>query len=163
MSTDDQQMSALFEVLTPAPARQARMQVRVLAGHEARPRSIALEWWSLLRARPVTNGALMAAAALILVFTSPLGALASLLRGSQQLASVTTAQLDRGAAVELHLKSALKTSPSAVRCRSSFWSRSSFVRHDRHTQPVERRLRTSRVSLARSPQWEHVSTLMSLR
>jgi hypothetical protein len=95
----------VFGVLTPAPARQARLQVRTLEGYEARPRSLALEWWSLFRARPIANGALIAVAALILVFTTPLGALAELLgrtplRGSLAAArspvtSVAQGRLDR--------------------------------------------------------------------
>ncbi len=78
-AAEDQKLTEAFVELSPEPVRVARMQVRVVAGYDARPKSLALEWWSLLRARPLTNGALMAAAALILFFTTPMGALAGLL------------------------------------------------------------------------------------
>ncbi len=80
---EDRKLSEAFAALEPAPATVARMQVRVVAGHDARPRSLWLEWWSLLRARPLANGALMAVAAVLLFFLTPLGALPALLqRGS---------------------------------------------------------------------------------
>jgi hypothetical protein len=80
---DDRRLHEAFAALEPAPAATARMQVRVVAAHDARPRSLWLEWWSLLRARPVANGALMAVAAVLLFFLTPLGVLPALLqRGS---------------------------------------------------------------------------------
>jgi hypothetical protein len=80
MTDEDLKLTEAFGALTPAPATQARMQVRIVAAYDARPRSLAREWWSLLRARPFTHGGLIALAAMILFFTTPLGALAGLLR-----------------------------------------------------------------------------------
>lgn len=89
MTEEDLKLAEAFGALAPSPIRQARMQVRILEGHAARPRSLVLEWWSLLRARPIANGALIAVAAAILFFTTPLGALPGLLRGGDQLAAIT--------------------------------------------------------------------------
>jgi hypothetical protein len=77
---DDGRLREAFAALAPEADTVARMQVRVLDGHERRSRSIWREWWSLLRARPLANGALIAAAALILYFTTPLGLVPGLLR-----------------------------------------------------------------------------------
>jgi hypothetical protein len=77
---DDTRLREAFTALSPTADAVARMQVRVIEGHEKRTRSLWLEWWSLLRARPIANGALVAAAALILYFTTPLGLVPGLLR-----------------------------------------------------------------------------------
>jgi len=84
---EDRKLTGAYAALEPdAPAR-ARMQVRVLDGHERRPRSLWREWLNLLRARPIANGALIAAAAVILWVTTPLGAIPLLPRALQQLSS----------------------------------------------------------------------------
>ncbi|MGV3624820.1 MAG: hypothetical protein ACO1OB_28630 [Archangium sp.] len=64
-----------FEVLSPSEAQVSRMQVRVVEGYENRPKSLWREWLGILQARPVKNGVLVAMAAALVVFGSPVFAL----------------------------------------------------------------------------------------
>ncbi len=75
--------------LTPRDAVVARMQVRVLEGYEARPRSLWREWLGLLESRPLKHGALVAMAAALVLFSSPL---AAVLRALATSASTQVAQ-----------------------------------------------------------------------
>jgi hypothetical protein len=79
---EDVKLAEAFAALEPEPAARARMQVRVLEGHAQRSRALWREWLDLLYARPLANGALIAAAGLALFFTTPLGLLPSLLRAA---------------------------------------------------------------------------------
>lgn len=60
-----------FDVLSPSEAQVSRMQVRVVEGYEARPKSLWREWLGMLQARPVKNGVLVAMAAALVLFGSP--------------------------------------------------------------------------------------------
>jgi hypothetical protein len=81
---EDGRLRGAFDTLSPSADAVARMEVRVLEGHEKRSQSLWSEWWNLLRARPIANGALVAAAALILFFTTPLSLLPGLFRPSAE-------------------------------------------------------------------------------
>ena len=76
---DDRRLSEAFGALEPSPPQVARLQSEVLAGYEARSRSLVREWLDLLRARPVAHTAWLSAAVVILLFTTPVGAFANLL------------------------------------------------------------------------------------
>lgn len=79
-----------FDVLSPSEAQVSRMQVRVVEGYENRPKSLWREWLGLLQARPVKNGVLVAMAAALVLFSSPVFALlqAAVKRNQPQVASV---------------------------------------------------------------------------
>ena len=64
-----------FDLLSPNEAQISRMQVRVVEGYEQRPKSLWREWLGMLQARPVKNGVLVAMAAALVLFTSPVFAL----------------------------------------------------------------------------------------
>src|SRR5687768_12432148 len=74
-TAEDVALSRAFESLEPKAPRVARMQARVLDGYHARSRSLTREWWSLLRARPLTNAGWVLAAVAVLFVTTPLSAL----------------------------------------------------------------------------------------
>lgn len=60
-----------FDVLSPSDAQVSRMQVRVVEGYDNRPKSLWREWWGMLQARPVKNSVLVAMAAALVLFGSP--------------------------------------------------------------------------------------------
>jgi hypothetical protein len=78
----DEQMQQAFEALSPTPAQVESIRARVIDRYQAAPRSLWREWLELFIARPVANGALIAAAACVLWLTTPLGALFSALRAA---------------------------------------------------------------------------------
>ncbi|PZR04213.1 MAG: hypothetical protein DI536_34645 [Archangium gephyra] len=79
-----------FDLLNPSQTQLSRMQVRVVEGYENRPKSLWREWLGMLQARPVKNGVLMAMAAALVLFSSPVFALlqAAVKRSAPQVASV---------------------------------------------------------------------------
>jgi len=92
---DDRRLHGHFASLAPPESTVARLQVRVLEGYDARPRSLWREWLNLLAGRPVGNTAWVAAAAAALFFTTPLGALPRLLALSNQPTTLTQRGSDR--------------------------------------------------------------------
>lgn len=70
----DPVLSRAFEVFSPSPGQVARVDAAVRARLASRKRTIAGEWWALLRARPLVNGAWMAVGAAVLLATTPLAA-----------------------------------------------------------------------------------------
>ena len=87
-SREEQQLSGLMRVLDPWPEAEARMESALFAALDATEhgahaeipeQSLADEWIELLKLRPAANSALVLAAAVVLYFTTPLGALAGLL------------------------------------------------------------------------------------
>lgn len=77
---DDSQIRAAWDALTPDEAARRRMEGEVLAAHAIQHRPLAFEWLELLRARPIANTLLLAAAAAVLLLATPLGALLALAR-----------------------------------------------------------------------------------
>ncbi len=88
---EDILLGEAFDALGPSSERVAEMERRLFAALEVRDalsppkqspvRALAAEWLELLRTRPVANGALVAAAALVLALTSPLALLPFALLG----------------------------------------------------------------------------------
>lgn len=87
-SQEEQRFAALMHVLDPSPEAEARMETALLQALDAAPdeapeaapeQSLTAEWIELLKLRPAANSALVLAAAVVLYFTTPLGALAGLL------------------------------------------------------------------------------------
>lgn len=78
---DEQSLHHAFEALGPTPAQVSRIESRLFAdldallSRELPSVSLFSEWLGLLTARPVSNTVLIAAAAAMLLFTSPLAAL----------------------------------------------------------------------------------------
>ena len=72
---DDQRLLSAFEELEPLPAAVARMRGQMNAALEAEGRSLLGEWISLLRLRPVVHTAYLLAAAVVLLVSTPLGAI----------------------------------------------------------------------------------------
>jgi len=70
----DARLEAAFEALDPGPPRVERMKGALLAAY-APPPSLAAEWLTLLRARPVANTILTLAAAAALLLAASLGSL----------------------------------------------------------------------------------------
>ena len=69
---------AAWDAVGPDEASLLRMESVVLAAYTVQHRSLAVEWLELLRARPLTNTLLFAAAAAVLLLATPLGALFAL-------------------------------------------------------------------------------------
>jgi hypothetical protein len=128
---EDGRLRGAFGALAPDADAVARMQVRVLAGHEQRSRSVFREWWNLLRARPLANGALIAAAALVLYFTTPLGLVPGLL--GQPATEAVHASIDAPGARPLH------------------FSRDEHSRRSRSGAPLHRNKSQARVQPRRTP------------
>lgn len=83
-----EQLARLMRALDPSPEAEARMEAALMRALDAPPsapvevapeQSLTAEWIELLRLRPAANSALVLAAAAVLYFTTPLGALAGLL------------------------------------------------------------------------------------
>ncbi|MDF1561821.1 MAG: hypothetical protein P1V51_02185 [Deltaproteobacteria bacterium] len=72
---DDRLLLEALEALEPLPAQVARMRGRVHAKLEAERASLLGEWLALLRVRPVVHTAYLFAAAVVLLVSTPLGAL----------------------------------------------------------------------------------------
>ncbi len=93
LDPEEQQLAALMHALDPSPQAEQRMEaalMRALVGAspdvapldllDTQPdQSLTAEWIELLRLRPAANSALVLAAAVVLYFTTPLGALAGLI------------------------------------------------------------------------------------
>jgi hypothetical protein len=71
----DPQERAAWEALAPDEDSQRRMERAVLAAHAIQHRPLTDEWLELLRARPIANTLLLAAAAAVLLLATPIGAL----------------------------------------------------------------------------------------
>jgi hypothetical protein len=93
-TADDVALTRAFDALAANAPGVARMQVRVLEGYERRSRSLAREWLGLLRARPLANSAWLAAAAAILLVSTPLGAVTRLLLEQRKSSALAAATLD---------------------------------------------------------------------
>lgn len=70
----DPRLTRGFEVLSPRPEQVLRIDAAVRARLAAGTWSLGREWWDLLRARPLVNGAWVVAAALALIASTPLAA-----------------------------------------------------------------------------------------
>lgn len=88
LGPEEQELAALMRALDPGPEAEQRMETALFRALDAAPsgqaevmpdQSLAAEWIELLKLRPAANSALVAAAALVLYFTTPLGALAAAL------------------------------------------------------------------------------------
>jgi hypothetical protein len=84
----EEQLAELMRALDPPPGAEERMQAVLFqaldaasfAEPEVAPeQSLTAEWIELFKLRPAANSALMVAAAVVLYFTTPLGALAGLI------------------------------------------------------------------------------------
>lgn len=76
----DEALARGFALLEPSDEARARMRRAVLRAHRASNRPLAYEWLELVRSRPVTGVAMLAAAAAALVIAGPVGLLLGLLR-----------------------------------------------------------------------------------
>jgi len=83
----DPRLSDAFRSLELSDAVTSRLEARVLAALEARAAleaelpSLTREWLALVAERPVANSVLVAAAAVLLLLTTPFAALPFLLLG----------------------------------------------------------------------------------
>ena len=78
MNEHDEPLRTAFASLEADPEARDRMEAMVLAGFALSQRSLALEWAEMLRARPIANGLLLSAAAVVLLVATPVGALVAL-------------------------------------------------------------------------------------
>ncbi len=85
---EERQLAELMRVLDPSPEAAARMESALFTALDAATpaleeaiaeQSLTSEWIELLKLRPAANSALVLAAAIVLYFTTPLGALAGLI------------------------------------------------------------------------------------
>lgn len=74
----DDDMVEAFEHLEPSAAACARMEGVVIAAHAIAHRPLAAEWLGLFRDAPISGPLLVAAAAIVMVIATPLGALVML-------------------------------------------------------------------------------------
>lgn len=86
MSTEEPMQQA-FTTLSVSKETVERMAPNVMTAWQARPRALWREWLDVLWAAPLRNGAWVAAAALVLLF-SPLGSLLSALLSMQPPAAM---------------------------------------------------------------------------
>lgn len=71
---NDPTLASGFGALSPTPVQVARIGATVRERLAARRRGVLAEWWALLRARPLVNGAWMAVGAAIVLASTPLSA-----------------------------------------------------------------------------------------
>lgn len=67
--TDYAKWDDTWQTLTPSEAAVRRMQGVAMNAYEQRSRSILLEWWNLVRARPLKNTGLVAVCLALLVMS----------------------------------------------------------------------------------------------
>ena len=72
---DDRLLLSAFEELEPLPAQVARMRGTIHRKLAAERASLLGEWLELLKVRPVVHTTYLLAAAVILIVTTPLGAI----------------------------------------------------------------------------------------
>ena len=68
-------LESAFDTLSPGELTARRLRERVLAHYDVTQRSLAWEWMDLARERPVVAVASLAAAAVVLLAVTPVGAL----------------------------------------------------------------------------------------
>jgi hypothetical protein len=78
----DPQERAAWDALAPDEGARQRMERAVLAAYAIQHRPLTDEWLELLRARPLANTLLLAAAAAVLLLATPVGALVAFVLGS---------------------------------------------------------------------------------
>jgi hypothetical protein len=102
LDPDDRALAERFAVLTPPRPLLARGDQAVRRAVLEQQTSLSSEWVAMLRARPVANGLLVAAAAAALLLASPLGSVWSALAGLDDRARAGASEDEAHSAQRLH-------------------------------------------------------------